>query len=154
MELKEQLQKALAELRKDKERKFDQTVDLIINLQKFDPKRNAINLIVSVPFKFKDKKICAFLESENKSIPTITSASFKKYSDKKALKNDYLNIGHCYWAAGRLDMALESYRQAVNMSNHDEKWFRNAFHNDLEYLKKTGIDDLDVALMIDYVLIV
>ena len=55
MELKEQLKKALSELRKDKERKFDQTLDLIINLQKFDPKKNSINLFVQVPHKVKDK---------------------------------------------------------------------------------------------------
>ena len=86
MELKEQLQKALVELRKEKERKFDQTVDLIINLQKFDSKKNAINLVVSVPHKIKEKKIAAFLESRNENIPTITQNEFKKYSDKKELK--------------------------------------------------------------------
>ena len=60
-ELKEQLQKALSELRKDKERKFDQTVDLIVNLQKFDLKKNSVNISVQIHFKIKDKKICAFL---------------------------------------------------------------------------------------------
>ena len=86
MELKEQLTKALIELRKEKERKFDQTVDLVINLQKFDSKKNAINLVVSVPHKIKEKKIAAFLESTNENIQTITQNEFKKYSDKKELK--------------------------------------------------------------------
>ena len=86
MELKKQLQNALIELRKEKERKFDQTVDLIINLQKFDSKKNAINLVVSVPHKIKEKKIAAFLESKNANIPIITEDEFKKYSDKKELK--------------------------------------------------------------------
>ena len=86
MELKQELKKALSELRKGKERKFDQTVDLIINLQKFDAKKNQINLFVNVPFKIKDKKICAFFETKNKNIETITPEQFKKYSDKKALK--------------------------------------------------------------------
>ena len=45
MELKEKLIKALAELRKGKERKFDQTLDLIINLQKFDSRKNSVNLV-------------------------------------------------------------------------------------------------------------
>ena len=84
--MKEQLKNALIELRKNKERKFDQTVDLIINLQKFDMKKNSINLLVSVPNKIKDKKICAFLESKNKNVETITSKEFKKYSDQKELK--------------------------------------------------------------------
>ena len=86
MELKQDLKKALSELRKGKERKFDQTVDLIINLQKFDAKKNQINLFISVPFRIKEKKICAFFETKNKDIETITPEQFKKYSDKKALK--------------------------------------------------------------------
>jgi len=86
MELKQELKKALSELRKVKERKFDQTADLIINLQKFDLKKNQVNLFVNIPFKIKDKKICAFFETENKDIETITPEQFKKYSDKKTLK--------------------------------------------------------------------
>lgn len=86
MELKEKLIKALSELRKGKERKFDQTVDLIINLQKFEIKKSQINLFVSVPHKIKDKKIAGFLESKNKDVETITKEEFKKYSDKKESK--------------------------------------------------------------------
>ncbi|MCX6746884.1 MAG: hypothetical protein NTU63_01985 [Candidatus Pacearchaeota archaeon] len=86
MELKEQLGTALNELRKEKERKFDQSLDLIINLQKFDIKKNQVNLFVSVPHKIKEKKICAFLEIKNENVETITKTEFKKYSDKKELK--------------------------------------------------------------------
>jgi len=86
MELKEELKKALEELRKTEKRKFVQTVDLIINLQKFDVKKNSINIFASVPYKVKDNKICAFLEVENKNIKTITKNDFKKYSDKKEFK--------------------------------------------------------------------
>ena len=85
-ELKEELEKALSELRKTKERKFDQTVDLIVNLQKFDLKKSQINIFVNVPFKIKDKKICAFFEGQNKNVDTITPEQFKKYHDKKDLK--------------------------------------------------------------------
>ncbi len=86
MELKQELTKALSELRKSKGRKFDQTVDLIINLQKFEIKKSQINLFVNVPHKIKDKKIAGFLESKNKDVETITKEEFKKYSDKKELK--------------------------------------------------------------------
>jgi large subunit ribosomal protein L1 len=85
-ELKKDLQKALAELRKDKERKFDQTVDLILNLQKFDHKRSSINLSVAVPFKVKDKKIAGFFETKKEGVDTITKESFKKYSNKNEMK--------------------------------------------------------------------
>lgn len=86
MELKENLKKVLEELRKERERKFDQTVDLVLNLQKIDIKKNPINTFVSVPYKIKDKKICAFLEVKNENVDTITLEGFKKYSDKKELK--------------------------------------------------------------------
>ncbi len=86
MELNEQLERALDELRKNKERKFDQSVDLIINLQKFDVKKNQVNFFISVPHKIKEKKICAFLEVKNNNVETITKSDFKKYSDKKELK--------------------------------------------------------------------
>jgi large subunit ribosomal protein L1 len=86
MEFEEQLNQALEELRKEKQRKFDQTVDLIVNLQKIDLKKSNLNLIVTLPHKVKDKKIAGFLEIENKNIDTITPSEFKKYSDKKILK--------------------------------------------------------------------
>ncbi len=86
IELKEQLKQALTELRAEKQRKFDQTVDLIVNLQKFDVKKNPVNTFISVPFKIKEKKIAGFLEVKNKNMDTITLDQFKKYSDKKELK--------------------------------------------------------------------
>ncbi len=85
-ELEEQLKIALTELRKEKERKFNQTIDLIINLRKFDPKRNSVNIFAQLPHKIKEKKICAFLESKNKNVETITRDDFKKYSSKGQLK--------------------------------------------------------------------
>ncbi len=86
-EMDEKFKSALEELRKNKERKFDQTVELIVNLQKFDIKRNQVNSVVTVPHKVKDKKIAGFLETKNSKIDTITADEFKKYSDKKQIKN-------------------------------------------------------------------
>ena len=83
MELKEQFKKALEELRKEDKRKFNQSVDLIINLQKFDIKKSQVNLVITVPHKIKEKKIGAFLESKNPIIETITKEEFKKYSFAK-----------------------------------------------------------------------
>jgi large subunit ribosomal protein L1 len=85
-ELKEQLETALNELRKGKERKFEQTLDLIINLQKFDTKKTPVNIFISVPHKVKDKKIGAFLEIKNSNVDTITKSEFKRYADKKEVK--------------------------------------------------------------------
>ncbi len=87
MEFQEQLKQVLQELRKEKQRKFNQTVDLIVNLQKLDLKRTTINIVANLPHKVKDKKIAGFLEVENSNLDTITPNDFKKYNDKKQLKN-------------------------------------------------------------------
>jgi len=85
-ELREQLENSLNELRKEKNRKFEQTVDLIINLQKFDLKRNNLNIFVNLPHKIKDKKVAGFLEIKKENIDTITKEEFKKFTDKKEMK--------------------------------------------------------------------
>lgn len=86
-ELETELKKGLSELRKTKERKFDQTVDLIVNLQKFDVKKSNVNIFASIPHKIKDKKIAGFLEVKNKDVETITPDEFKRYSDKTKMKH-------------------------------------------------------------------
>lgn len=85
-EFEQELKKALSELRKNKPRKFKQTVELIINLKKFNVKKESVNIFVQVPHKIRDKKICAFLTSRNKNVDTIVQEDFKRYSDKKELK--------------------------------------------------------------------
>ena len=87
-EFEDQLKEALTKLRADaKERKFNQTVDFVINLQKYSVKKNPINLIITVPHKAKDKKVAAFLQSDSSLIDTIVLNDFKKYNDKKKLKS-------------------------------------------------------------------
>jgi len=85
--LEQELKKALDDLRNQKKRKFNQTVDLIVNLQKYSFKKHPINIFITIPHKVKDKKIAAFLETESPLINTIQLSDFKKYSDKKKLKN-------------------------------------------------------------------
>ncbi len=79
-----------------------------------------------------------------------------KYFDKvlkvKPMKSDFLNIGHCYWASGQIERALDAYRKAVRHSGSDEIWFRDAFSKDGIHLKAVGFEDLDISLMMDYVL--
>lgn len=80
------LKKSIEELRKEKEKKFNQTVDLIVNLKGVDPKRDNVNLVVAIPHKIKDKKVCGFLTERTKLVKTITEPEFKKYSDKKEMR--------------------------------------------------------------------
>lgn len=63
--MKQEFLEALKKLRESKKRKFDQTVDLIINLKDFDPRRESVNTLAFLPRLSKKKKICAFLEKSN-----------------------------------------------------------------------------------------
>ena len=113
IDLKEDLEKALIELRKGKERKFDQSVDLIINLQKFDVKKNSINLLANLPNKIKDKKIAAFLESKNKNIETITKEEFKEYSEKRKLKKLVKNFDFFISQASLMPSVATTFGRAL-----------------------------------------
>ena len=81
-----ELKQALVELRKNEKRKFDQSVDLIINLKGLDLRKDNIATIVTVPHKIKDKNVCGFLTKKSELVRTITQPDFPKYKDKKELK--------------------------------------------------------------------
>ena len=83
---KESILKALEELRKEEKRKFQQTVDLIINLRNYDSKKQSVNLFIEVPFSVKEKKVCAFLTKKSEIIESIVKADFEKYKGAE-LKN-------------------------------------------------------------------
>ncbi len=91
MPTKESFVKALEEIRKlesekPKKVKFEQSVDLIINLRDFDIKRSSINIAVTIPHKLKDKKVAAFLEKKSDAVDTITKPEFEEFKEKKKLK--------------------------------------------------------------------
>jgi large subunit ribosomal protein L1 len=82
-----ELKQALAELRKLEKRKFDQSIDLIVNLRGINLKKENISAIINVPNKIKDKKVCGFLTKRSELVKTVTNLDFPKYKEKKALKN-------------------------------------------------------------------
>jgi len=63
---KEHFLKAFKELRENKKRKFDQSVDLVINLKDYDFKKNPLNVSLTLPHPAKKIRICAFLENPTK----------------------------------------------------------------------------------------
>ncbi|MEK6792532.1 MAG: hypothetical protein AABX95_01810, partial [Nanoarchaeota archaeon] len=77
-----ELNKAISELRALKERKFDQTFDLIVNLKGMDFRKTNLSFVVSVPNKVKEKTVCAFLNEKSDIVPTITKPEFARYNDK------------------------------------------------------------------------
>jgi len=66
--------------------KFDQSVDLIINLKEFDVRRQAFNLFIQVPNKIKDKRIAGFFEKDSKIVDSIKKESFARYKEKKEIR--------------------------------------------------------------------
>ncbi len=81
-----ELKQALAELRKQEKCKFDQSIDLIINLKGIDVKRDNIATIVIIPHKIKEKKVCGFLTKKSELVRTVTQPDFQKYREKKPMK--------------------------------------------------------------------
>lgn len=81
-----EIKQAIEELRKLEKKKFDQSVDLIINLKGVDLKRENVSAIVTLPHKVKDKKVAGFLAKKSDLLDTITPADFVRYKDKKEMK--------------------------------------------------------------------
>ena len=87
MSTEENFTKAIEELRSSEvKRKFDQTIDLIINLKEFDVRRESFNLFVTLPHKIKDKKIAGFFEKDSKIVDSIKKDSFGRYKEKKEIR--------------------------------------------------------------------
>jgi len=81
-----ELKKALEELRNQEKKKFEQSVDLIVNLKGVDIKRDNISAVITLPHKIKDKKICGFLTKRSEVVDSVSQPEFAKYKDKKDLK--------------------------------------------------------------------
>jgi len=80
-----EIKTALQNLRKEKKRKFVQTVDLVMNLKNFDVRKEALNTFVEVPHG-SEKKLAAFFQKRSKLIDTITEEDFVKYKEMKDMK--------------------------------------------------------------------
>jgi len=80
-----EIKKALEELRKEKKRKFTQTVDLIVNLKNFDVRKEALNTFAFVPNPI-ERKVCAFITKRSKLVDSITEGDFVKYKEMKDMK--------------------------------------------------------------------
>jgi large subunit ribosomal protein L1 len=76
---------AIQELRKSEKKKFVQTVDLIVNLQKFDVRKEALNTFIQLPFAG-GKRICAFLTRKTPLADTIIKSEFEKYKNEADIK--------------------------------------------------------------------
>ncbi len=87
---KEQVKKALNELKSQPKRKFTQSYDLVINLKAVDLKQNPLDFFITLPFASrKEVKVAAFVDQElieqaNKFCNlTIKETDFSKYKEKR-----------------------------------------------------------------------
>lgn len=90
---KQQIKKALEELKKQPKRKFTQSYDLIVNLKNFEVKKTPVDFFVTLHYpKGKQVKVAAFVDQQLKEQAdkncqlTIEEKDFPKYSDKKLMK--------------------------------------------------------------------
>jgi len=87
MAIEENFLKAIQELRKTNvKRKFDQTIDLIVNLKDFDVRREAFSLFIQTPCLVKKRKVAGFFERKSKVIDSFIKDEFPNFKEKKDLK--------------------------------------------------------------------
>ncbi|HIG92723.1 TPA: hypothetical protein HA242_07145 [Candidatus Woesearchaeota archaeon] len=82
--------KAIDELKKQPQKKFSQSYDLIINLKNFNVKQTPLDFFVTMPHSLGKKiKVAAFVEqaTDQKACDLIIRESeFQKYAEKKTAK--------------------------------------------------------------------
>ena len=142
------LKEALEEIRKGEERKFDQTLDLIINLRAIDLKRDQVNFIVNVPNKVKEKRVCAFLTQKSKLVDTITELEFKKYSEKKELKNLVKNYDYFIAVAPLMPKVAAAFGKVLGPSGKMPSPQLGIIGQETEKAIKDVLDRIDVAMKI------
>jgi large subunit ribosomal protein L1 len=79
------IEQAMEELKKGDKRKFLQTVDLIINLQKFDVRKESINTFAFIPYPA-PKKICGFLSKKTPIVDSIMKEEFDRFKEEADIK--------------------------------------------------------------------
>ena len=91
---KEQVKKALEELKQQPKKKFTQSYDLIVNLKNIVIKSNPVDFFVTLPHpKGKKVMVAAFVgqqlseQAEKNCDLVVKEKDFANYADKKKLKN-------------------------------------------------------------------
>ncbi len=93
-DIKEKILQALKELReKSKKRNFEQTVDLIINLKNFDPKKENVKVFVELPYwTGKVNKVVLVAEEITPEIEKLVDDVVTKQAIEKADKKSFKKI--------------------------------------------------------------
>ncbi|MGM0613111.1 MAG: tetratricopeptide repeat protein [Bacteroidota bacterium] len=71
--------------------------------------------------------------------------------EKEATKYDYMNAGHIAFCQGQKEKASQLYIESIRARNNDFKAFLEAFKDDKKHLINHGVNEDDIALVLDYV---
>ncbi|MFO7969214.1 MAG: tetratricopeptide repeat protein [Candidatus Izemoplasmatales bacterium] len=74
---------------------------------------------------------------------------FNKILEKNQNEFDLIHLGHVYWCTKNPQKAIELYREAYKLLENKDELFESAFDEDVKYIKKHGIKDLEINLMKD-----
>jgi len=75
---------------------------------------------------------------------------FEKIISKEGNKNDYMNLGHVFWAMGNKESAIKNYRMSLKKAENNHEWFASMMEEDKKYLLQYDISAFDIPLMLDY----
>ena len=91
---------------------------------------------------------CLFMDGDYEKAMTYYDklSQHKDFSD-----DDALNGGHTFWALGAKDIAREYYRKAKTLIANDVK-FAEKMIEDAEHLKRFGLSDEDIVILINQIL--
>jgi len=119
---KQQIQKALEELKKQsKKRKFNQSYDLILNLKGIDTKSTPLDFFVDLPYPSRKVKIAAFVGSELAEQSqkfcdlTIKEADFSKYQDIKDMNKLVQDYDYFIAQANIMPQVAQSFGKTLGI---------------------------------------
>jgi tetratricopeptide (TPR) repeat protein len=120
--------------------KFDQALDYYFKIEVLAPENEKIRR----PLAW-----CSFLVGK---LDTARDYLERLLDSGSQNRHDLMNLGHVYWAMDNPQKAVELYRQSLAVSK-SEAAFEASLNEDRKHLKKYGISDFDMDLMVEFVLI-
>jgi tetratricopeptide (TPR) repeat protein len=75
-----------------------------------------------------------------------------KLIDNEPTKYDFMNAAHIAWCIKDIQLALNHYTSSLRLFERNFEFFLEAFNQDKKYLLANGIDNDEIALMLDQLL--
>lgn len=77
---------------------------------------------------------------------------YQKIIAEKPTSHDYINAGHTEWLLGSIQKAIQYYKKSIDLEGGEFAKFEKIFTQDIPDLRKAGISEWDIPLMIDQIL--